>query len=167
MKLFAAAVPGAGMKARVNTKQPIESNPLKHQIQAIARLFLIVPELRVATPEISFSPLMCRADSSDLRLMTVGTAFPGFSISFESCTRPRAIEFGERVQVGVQHMHDTNIEISDVEYVADMLKAILWVKSDLEHVSQDTLDDLEVSLNVAEAALRRVAAEMRMPVNSR
>lgn len=64
-------------------------------------------------------------------------------------------------------MHDTNIEISDVEYVADMLKAILWVKSDLEHVSQDTLDDLEVSLNVAEAALRRVAAEMRMPVNSR
>lgn len=64
-------------------------------------------------------------------------------------------------------MQDTNIEFSDIEYVADMLKAILWVKEDLEHVSQDALDDLEVSLNTAEAALRRVAAEMRLPANAR
>lgn len=64
-------------------------------------------------------------------------------------------------------MQETNIEISDVEYVADMLKAILWVKQDLEHVSQEALDDLEISLNVAEAALRRVAAEMQMPINAR
>ena len=64
-------------------------------------------------------------------------------------------------------MQETNIETSDVEYVADMLKAILWIKQDLEHVSQEALDDLEISLNVAEAALRRVAAEMRMPVNAR
>ena len=64
-------------------------------------------------------------------------------------------------------MQETNIEISDVEYVADMLKAILWVKQDLEHVSQEALDDLETSLNVAEAALRRVASEMRMTANAR
>ncbi|MEM7639718.1 MAG: hypothetical protein AAGA89_08290 [Pseudomonadota bacterium] len=64
-------------------------------------------------------------------------------------------------------MQTPNIEISDVEYVADMLKAILWVKEDLEHVSPETLEDLEVSLSVAEAALRRVAAEMRLPVNAR
>ena len=64
-------------------------------------------------------------------------------------------------------MQETNIEISDVEYGADMLKAILWVKQDLEHVSQEALDDLEISLNVAEAALRRVAAEMQMPINAR
>lgn len=64
-------------------------------------------------------------------------------------------------------MQTPNIEISDVEYVADMLKAILWVKEDLEHVSPETLEDLEVSLCVAEAALRRVAAEMRLPVNAR
>ncbi|MEM7328599.1 MAG: hypothetical protein AAF437_07660 [Pseudomonadota bacterium] len=64
-------------------------------------------------------------------------------------------------------MQGTDIKITDIEYVADMLKAILWVKSDLEHVSQETLDELEFSLNAAEAALRRTAAEMKLPVNSR
>ncbi|MEM7328200.1 MAG: hypothetical protein AAF437_05630 [Pseudomonadota bacterium] len=57
-------------------------------------------------------------------------------------------------------MGDTQLSIEDIEYVADMLRAIAWVKSDLGPVSTETLTDLEVSLGAAESALRRVAAEM-------
>ena len=57
-------------------------------------------------------------------------------------------------------MGDTQLSIEDIEYVADMLRAIAWVKSDLGPVSAETLTDLEVSLSAAESALRRVAAEM-------
>ncbi|MEM7638001.1 MAG: hypothetical protein AAF269_02970 [Pseudomonadota bacterium] len=59
-------------------------------------------------------------------------------------------------------MGDTQLSIEDIEYVADMLRAIAWVKSDLGPVSPETLTDLEVSLGAAESALRRVAAEMAM-----
>ena len=59
-------------------------------------------------------------------------------------------------------MGDTRLSIEDIEYVADMLRAIAWVKSDLGPVSPETLTDLEVSLGAAESALRRVAAEMAM-----
>lgn len=99
--------------------------------------------------------------------MTVATAIHGFSVSQTRCRKPPAIAFLERIEAEVLRMQDTNIEISDVEYVADMLKAILWVKEDLKYVSQEALRDLEVSLGIAEAALRRVAAEMRVPENSR
>ncbi|MEM9179991.1 MAG: hypothetical protein AAGA89_09785 [Pseudomonadota bacterium] len=66
-------------------------------------------------------------------------------------------------------MGDTQLSIEDIEYVADMLRAIAWVKSDLGPVSAETLTDLEVSLGAAESALRRVAAEMAMnaPVSSK
>lgn len=57
-------------------------------------------------------------------------------------------------------MGDTQLSIEDIEYVADMLRAIAWVKSDLGPVAPETLTDLEVSLSAAESALRRVAAEM-------
>ena len=61
-------------------------------------------------------------------------------------------------------MGDTQLSIEDIEYVADMLRAIAWVKSDLGPVSPETLTDLEVSLGAAESALRRVAAEMAIHV---
>jgi len=57
-------------------------------------------------------------------------------------------------------MGDTQLSVEDIEYVADMLRAIAWVKSDLGPVSEATLLDLEDSLGAAESALRRVAAEM-------
>ena len=58
-------------------------------------------------------------------------------------------------------MQESNLAASDVEYVADMLKAIVRTKDCLEAVSPEALEDLESSLTVAEAALRRVAAEMQ------
>ncbi len=61
-------------------------------------------------------------------------------------------------------MGDTQLSIEDIEYVADMLRAIAWVKSDLGPVSAETLTDLEESLAAAESALRRVAVEMAISV---
>ncbi len=58
-------------------------------------------------------------------------------------------------------MQEANLDISDIEYVADMLKAIVWTKDQLIAVSPETLEDLEASLAIAEASLRRVAAEMQ------
>lgn len=63
-------------------------------------------------------------------------------------------------RAGMRDMGETHLSIEDIEYVADMLRAIAWVKSDLGPVSADTLIDLEESLAAAESALRRVAAEM-------
>ena len=60
----------------------------------------------------------------------------------------------------MRDMGDTQLSIEDIEYVADMLRAIAWVKSDLGPVTPETLYDLEESLAAAESALRRVAAEM-------
>lgn len=48
----------------------------------------------------------------------------------------------------------------DILYVADMLRAVAWVKSDISPASPDALHELEESLGAAESALRRVAAEM-------
>ena len=59
-------------------------------------------------------------------------------------------------------MGDTQLSVEDIEYVADMLRAISWVRSDLGPVSEQTLSELEISLGAAESALRRVAAEMAM-----
>ena len=52
---------------------------------------------------------------------------------------------------------------NDIEYIADMLRAVVWAKDDLLQVSDETLSDLESSLSTAEAALRRAAMEMREP----
>lgn len=57
-------------------------------------------------------------------------------------------------------MADPQLSVEDIEYVADMLRAVAWVKSDLGPVSDDALKDLEISLGAAESALRRVAAEI-------
>ena len=59
-------------------------------------------------------------------------------------------------------MTETQLSIQDIEYVADMLRAIAWVKDDLGPVSTEALKDLEESLGAAESALRRVAAEMEI-----
>ena len=59
-------------------------------------------------------------------------------------------------------MTDPQLSIEDIEYVADMLRAIAWVKSDLGPVSDETLKDLEESLGFAESALRRIVAEMEL-----
>jgi hypothetical protein len=59
-------------------------------------------------------------------------------------------------------MGESQLSIKDIEYVADMLRAIAWVKSDLGPVSDAALSDLEESLGAAESALRRIAAEMAL-----
>ena len=59
-------------------------------------------------------------------------------------------------------MQDSQLSTEDIEYVADMLRAIAWVKDELGPVSTEALKDLEESLGSAESALRRIAAEMQM-----
>ena len=59
-------------------------------------------------------------------------------------------------------MKDPQLSTEDIEYVADMLRAIAWVKDELGPVSSEALRDLEESLGSAESALRRIAAEMEL-----
>ena len=58
-------------------------------------------------------------------------------------------------------MNEQTLGSTDIEYIADMLRAVVWAKDDLLKVSDETLRDLETSLSTAEAALRRAALEMR------
>ncbi|MHA7857511.1 MAG: hypothetical protein ACX94D_05445 [Henriciella sp.] len=60
-------------------------------------------------------------------------------------------------------MNEQILGANDIEYIADMLRAVVWAKDDLLQVSDETLTDLESSLSTAEAALRRAAMEMREP----
>jgi hypothetical protein len=60
-------------------------------------------------------------------------------------------------------MSEPTLGSTDIEYIADMLRAVVWAKDDILHVSKETLQDLEASLTTAEAALRRAALEMREP----
>lgn len=57
-------------------------------------------------------------------------------------------------------MGKPQLSVDDLEYVADMLRAIAWVKTDLNPASAEALHELEECLGAAESALRRVAAEM-------
>lgn len=59
-------------------------------------------------------------------------------------------------------MAEPQLSTEDIEYVADMLRAIAWIKDDLGPISSEALRDLEESLGSAESALRRIAAEMQM-----
>lgn len=59
-------------------------------------------------------------------------------------------------------MKDAQLSTEDIEYVADMLRAIAWVKDELGPISSEALRDLEDSLGSAESALRRIAAEMEL-----
>ncbi|MHA7898558.1 MAG: hypothetical protein ACX94B_01760 [Henriciella sp.] len=58
-------------------------------------------------------------------------------------------------------MNNQELSSNDIEYIADMLRAVVWAKDDLLPVSTETLADIELSLSKAEAALRRAAAELR------
>lgn len=55
---------------------------------------------------------------------------------------------------------ETRLGVEEIEYVADMLRAISWSKDELLGVASASLDELVHSLAASEAALRRVAAEM-------
>ena len=59
-------------------------------------------------------------------------------------------------------MSHPKLSDDDLIYIADMLRAVAWVKDDLEPVSAEALFELEESLGAAESALRRVAAELSM-----
>ena len=61
-------------------------------------------------------------------------------------------------------MGDQKLSVEDIEYVADMLRAIAWVKDELGPVSNEAISDLEDSLGSAESALRRIAAEMELKI---
>lgn len=61
-------------------------------------------------------------------------------------------------------MSKPKLSVDDLVYVADMLRAVAWVKEDLNPASPEALCELEESLGVAESALRRVAAEMNLAV---
>ncbi|MEM8635382.1 MAG: hypothetical protein AAGF33_10440 [Pseudomonadota bacterium] len=50
---------------------------------------------------------------------------------------------------------------SDIEYVADMLRAVFWVKEDLRGVPDQTLEKLARKLPDAEEVLREVAEQMK------
>lgn len=49
---------------------------------------------------------------------------------------------------------------TDFEYVADLLRALRVFAPEMEHISNQTAQDLIESLAVSEAALRRAAAEI-------
>lgn len=51
----------------------------------------------------------------------------------------------------------------DIEYVADMLWAIVWTQDSLGVENADLLVELETSLAGAEAVLRRLSLEMPNP----
>jgi len=59
-------------------------------------------------------------------------------------------------------MSKPKLSVDDLVYVADMLRAIAWVKTDLNPASPEALYELEECLGAAESALRRVAAEMTL-----
>ena len=59
-------------------------------------------------------------------------------------------------------MNDQVLSSNDIEYIADMLRAVVWAKDDMLPVSTATLIELETSLTTAEAVLRRTAVELRV-----
>ncbi len=61
-------------------------------------------------------------------------------------------------------MAKSKLSEEDLIYVADMLRAVAWVRQDLTPASPEALHELEESLGAAESALRRVAAEMSITV---
>lgn len=57
-------------------------------------------------------------------------------------------------------MNEKNITGSELEYVADLLRAISFFRDEIKNVPPEVLDDLRSCLNVAEAAIRRTIAEI-------
>lgn len=58
-------------------------------------------------------------------------------------------------------MTDQELSCEDIEYIADMLQAVVWAKDDLLDVSRETHRELERCLSAAETVLRRAATELR------
>lgn len=57
-------------------------------------------------------------------------------------------------------MNKEPLTSNDLEYLADMLRAVAFFKDDIEKVSAPTLKELGACLQVAEAALRRAITEI-------
>ena len=57
-------------------------------------------------------------------------------------------------------MAGVELGIDDIVYLADMLQAVRFYASDLIAVSPSTLNELESTLDEAEAVLRQTATEM-------
>jgi len=53
---------------------------------------------------------------------------------------------------------------SDLEYIADILAAVIWAEQDLPLLKHQTKSELIQHLKLAEAALRRASAEAK-PLN--
>ena len=62
----------------------------------------------------------------------------------------------------LRDMSKPKLSVDDLMYVADMLRAVAWVREDLRPASPEALHELEECLSAAESALRRVAAEMNV-----
>ena len=60
-------------------------------------------------------------------------------------------------------MEHQTLRPEDVEYVADMLRAIVWAQDTLGVENSDLLVELEDMLGGAEDVLRRLSAEMPNP----
>jgi hypothetical protein len=61
----------------------------------------------------------------------------------------------------MKKMNEEQLPPQDLEYVADMLKAIAFFKDEIDPLSEQTLKDLDQCLRTAEAALRRTVAELK------
>ena len=57
-------------------------------------------------------------------------------------------------------METTCLDAEDLDYVADMLRAISWAQTELGVSSQEMRAELEDAWGAAEAALRRGSLEM-------
>ena len=60
-------------------------------------------------------------------------------------------------------MEDKILSDENVEYIVDALNTINQFKHTAKSVSPETLHELDNTLGAAEAALRRMVAEMRLP----
>lgn len=54
---------------------------------------------------------------------------------------------------------------SDIEYVADMLAAILWIQNDFAASSRDLIPELDQSLRQAETVLRKLSRDLQRASN--
>ena len=53
------------------------------------------------------------------------------------------------------------LDASDIEYIADMLRAIIWISDDVETMPREYLESLCVSLSTSEKLLRDWADKLR------
>ena len=57
-------------------------------------------------------------------------------------------------------MEDEKLSAEDLEYVADMLRAVSFFRANIDALSTETREELGDSLKTAEAALRRAISEI-------